>query len=213
MITQLTPLFAKVSTSVKPQDFFLQKKSWVRFSKEWPDTHKWAKGKVFEVTNEPIIVNYAESYVLPGSDYKDIELSNSTAGKKLYPENESILYQIAVGFKKGDYVTHIYIPKDRYVYSLGYSSMYPDITDASKLYLGAKTSVESSPEYPLINFYIIKDMPAFYLRFYVLGGVDYEKCTTQFYINKCELKEITEPTPDQTEKALLLRYYTELTGF
>lgn len=213
MITQLTPLFAKVSTQVKPQDFFLQKGSWVRFSDQWPDTHKWARGKAFEVEQEPIIVPYANSFILPGNDYKDSDLSNSTAGLKLYPENEGILYQIAVGFKKGDYLVHTYIPKDKYVYSLGYATMYPDVTDPAKKYLGVKTSVESSPEFPLLHFYVIKDMVAFFLRYYVLEGVDFDKCTTQFYINKCELALIEHPTPEQLERAKLIRYFTELVGY
>jgi len=213
MITQLTPLFAKASTSVKPQDFFLQKGSWVRFSKEFPDTHKWARGKTFVVHQEPIIVPYENSYILPGADYKDVDLSNSTAGLKLYPENEQVLYQIALGFKKGDYLMHIYIPSGRYIYSLGYSSMYPDVSSASNLYLGAKTSTESSPEFPLLHIYAIKNMAAYILRHYVTGGVDFEKCSVKFYINKCELREIVTPTTEQEDKALLIRYYTELTGF
>ncbi len=213
MITQLTPLFAKVSTNVKPQDFFLQKGSWVRFTDHWPDTHKWARNKTFMVQHEPIIVPYENSYILPGSDYKDVDLSNSTNGLKLYPDNEGVLYQIAIGFKKGDYVNHIYVPSGKYIYSLGYATMYPDVSSAANLYLGAKTSTESSPEYPLLHIYAIKDMAAFILRHYVLGGVDFENCSVKFYINKCELQEMTNPTPDQKEKALLMRYYTELTGF
>jgi hypothetical protein len=43
--------------------------------------------------------------------------------------------------------------------------------------------------------------------------VDYEKVTITFQINKTQLKEIENPTPEQLAKALLVRHYTELTGF
>jgi len=212
MITQLSPLLHRVATYVKPEELLLQKGAWVRFSNAWPDTWKWATGKSFVVKEEPIVVPYAASYVLPGNDYKDIDLSNATDGLKLYPENESVLYQCALGFKPGEYLVHIYVPKDRYVYALGESSMYPDVADAARKYLGAKTPLDSPHTSPLLYFYFIKDMNAFYLRLYVSEGVDFEKCSVVFQINKCQLKEI-ELTPEQLEKALLIRYYTELTGY
>ena len=211
MITQLQPLFKSVSTQVRPEDLFLTKGSWVRFSDKF--NQEWCSGKVFEVEEEPIIVPYQISYVLPGDDYKDVDLSNATNGVKLYPEKEYVLYQMAVGFKPGDYLVHIFIPGTKYVYELGDTDMYPDVTDASKKYLGAKTYKDSPADAPLLFLYAIKDMAAFTFRFYVLEGVDYEKCTAAFQINKCQLTEIEEPTEEQLEKALLIRYYDELTGF
>jgi len=166
MITQLQPLFKSVSTQVRPEDLFLQKGSWVRFSDKFDK--KWCSGKVFEVEEEPIIVPYQISYILPGDDYKDVDLSNSTNGVKLYPEKEYVLY---------------------------------------------KTYKDSPADAPLLFLYAIKDMAAFTLRFYVLEGIDYEKCTAAFQINKCQLTEIEEPTEEQLEKALLIRHYDELTGF
>jgi len=80
MITQLQQLFATVSTQVKPEDLFLQKDSLVYFTTAWPDTWKWCSGKLFRVKDEPIIVPYSASYILPSGDYKDIDLSNSAAG-------------------------------------------------------------------------------------------------------------------------------------
>jgi len=213
MITQLSSLFKGVSTQVKPEDLFLQKESWVYFSPIWPDTWKWASGKLFRVTDEPLIVPYSKSYILPGEDYKKIDLSNSTAGLKLYPEDEGVLYQCALGFKPGNYITHIYVPSEKYIYHLGESSMYPDITDADKLYLGAKRPEDSPAGSPLLFLYFIKDAPAFYLWPYVLGGVDFEKVTFEFTINKCKLSEITAPTEDQINKALKIPYYSEIVGF
>lgn len=213
MITELSPLFSKVSTFVSPKDILLQKGSWVRFSSAWPDTHKWVKGKVFEVSQEPIIVPYAASYKIPGSDYKDVDLSNATGGLLLYPENEGILYQVAVGFKPGQYVIHTYIPTGKYVYALGESSMYPDVTSATMKYLGAKTYKDSPNDSPLWYLYSIKDMSAFILRLLVLEGIDYEKVTLELKVNKCQIKEIETPTTEQIEKALLLKYHIEFGGF
>jgi hypothetical protein len=213
MIVQISPVLHRATTSTRPQDLLLTKGAWVRFSDAWPDEHKWAKGKVFEVENEPVIVPYASSYILPGDDYKDIDLSNATSGILTYPENEGVVYETAVGFKPGDYIVHIYIPRDKYVYALGESTMFPNIADETKKYLGAKSYIDSPHTAPLLKLYSIKDMPAFILRIYVLEGVDFEKCTITYQINKCQLKEIENPTSEQKEKALLLRLFTELTWF
>jgi len=213
LLTQLQQLFATVATYVKPEDLFLQKESWVYFTKEWPDSWKWASGKLFEVEDEPIIVPYAASYILPKNDYKDVDLSNSAAGLKLYPQDEGVLYQCAIGFRPGDYITHIYVPKEKYIYHLGEASMYPDVTDAAKKYLGAKRPSDSPAGAPLLFLYFIKDGPAFYLRPYVLDNVAYEKCTFEFTINKCRLKEIPAPTEEQIKRALKIHYYTSLVGF
>lgn len=213
MITQLQQLFASVATQVKPEDLFLQKNSWVYFTKAWPDTWKWATGHLFEVCEEPIIVPYAASYILPASDYKDVDLSNSTSGLKIYPENEGVLYECALGFKPGDYITHIYVPKEKYVYHLGETSMYPDVTDAAKKYLGAKRPSDSPAGSPLLFLYFIKDGPAMYLRPYVLESVVQEKCSFEFTINKCKLEELPSPSEDQIKKARRVEYYTSLVGF
>ncbi|MEM1524813.1 MAG: hypothetical protein QW618_01595 [Nitrososphaerales archaeon] len=213
MIVQLSPVIHRVATFAKPEDLMLTKGSWVRFTEAWPDTYKWARGKVFVVEHEPIIVPYEASYILPGNDYKDIDLSNAAGGLKLYPESEGVLYEALVGFKPGKYLVHTYIPKDKYVYSLAEASMFPNVLDPLLKYLGAKTYEDSPHTSPLLKLYFIKDMPAFIFRMYVLEGVDFEKCTIKFQINKCQLREIPSPTAEQREKALLLRYYTELTGF
>lgn len=212
VVIQLSPLLHRVATYVKPEDLLLTKGSWVYFTKQWSDTHKWAKGKLFEVENEPPIVPYAKSYVLPGADYKDIDLSNSDAGLKLYPEDEGVLYETALGFKTGDFLVHFYIPKDKYIYSLAYPGMYPLVTDADLKYLGAKTHLDSPHTAPLLKLFFVKDLPAFILRLYVLEGVDFEKVSLVFQINKLKLNEIPSPTEEQINRATKLHWYTELTG-
>ena len=218
MLSHLSPLYRGVDTYAKPEDLLLQKGSWVRFSENFPDTQKWASGNLYEVEEEPVLVRYARSYTLPKSDWKDICLDNSTNGLKLYPEKEGVLYQIAIGFKLGEYVTHIYIPKEKYVYRLGESSMYP-VTDsgstnyATHKYLGAYNPEDSPFDSPLLFMYVIKDISAFYLRPLILEGVDFDKVTIGFYINKCKLNQIETPSKEQTGRAMRIEYYEQLTGF
>lgn len=209
MITSLSPLYHKVATYASPQEILLQKGSWVHFSDAWPDPYKWAKNKTFVVREEPLIVSFASTYTVPGGDYKEIDLSNATAGIKLYPEEEGMLYQCAVGINLGQFVVHTYVPKDKYVYTLGDSTMWPNIANAVNMYLGIKTHEDSPSDSPLWYLYFIKDEPAFYLRLLALASVEFEKMTLKYKINKAPLAEIINPTPEQVEKALLIRYYTQ----
>lgn len=214
MITELSPLLARVSTEVNPKDLILSKNSWVYFSKAWPDSWKWAKGKLFEVSEEPVLVRYPQSYILPGSDYKNVDLSNATNGLKLYPDMEGVLYQCAIGFKPGAYIVGIYTPSTaKYVYHLGDSSMIPDVTSATMKYLGAKRPEDSPANSPLLFFYFIKDSPAMYLQPYILKSETYEHVTFEFFVNKCKLTEIPGATEEDVEKARRIAFYTELTGF
>jgi hypothetical protein len=140
-------------------------------------------------------------------------LDNSAAGLKLYPANPGVLYQIALGLKPGNYLVHLHVPVNNYVYTLGESSMYPDVTSATLKYLGAKKPEDSPHTAPLWFLYAIKNAPAFIMRLYVDAGVDFDKVTVEFNINKCQLEEIEKPTPEQLDKALLLRWYEEYRGF
>lgn len=208
MLTTLSPLFHRVATQVRPEDLLLQKGSWVHFSRAWPSTWSWASGKSFGVSEEPLLVRYARSYVLPESDYQDYDLSNATAGLKLYPEEQGMLYQCALGLKPGNYIVHLFVPTNRYIYALGEATMYPDVANANLRYLGALRPEDSPHDSPLTFLYFIKDAPAFILRLYVLAGTSYEKVTLEFSINKCKLREVAL-TEEQAAKALRIAYYTE----
>lgn len=218
MLSHLSPLLARVNTYAKPEDLLLQKGSWVRFSDKFKDTTKWARGNFFEVEEEPVFVHYARSYTLPASDWKDLDLSNATNGLNLYPEDENVVYQIAVGFKPGEYITHVYIPKDKYVYRLGETSMYPvvDTTGtnyATHKYLGVFNPSDSPFDSPLLFLYVIKELSSFYLRPFILEGVDFDKVTIGFGVNKCKLNLIESPSKEQLERAMLIQYYEQLTGY
>lgn len=215
MISQLSPAFAKVSVQAKPEDLFLKKGSWVQFSKEWPAEQSWAKGRLFSVINDPLVVTFPMSYILPGQDYVDVNLANlptafTTTVLNLYPAKQGVLYQAGIGIKEGDFFIQVGIPAaQQYVYRLGQSFMYPNITDANLRYLGGKTYKDSPEDSPLLFFYFVNNQPYFYLRIYALEGKDFEKCSVVFYINKCDLGEMP-PTPLAQERALLVPYYTEL---
>lgn len=212
MLKHLSQLLANVATTVRPQDLLLTRGSWVYFTNK--HKKKWASGKLFEVNKEPILVNYPVSYVLPGDDYKEIDLSNATNGLNLYPEEEKTLYEIGVGFKDGEYIVHIWIPTtDSYIYRLNESTMYPAITNATLKYLGAFNPETSPAKMPLLYFYVIKDIEAFHLTPYVLELVDFEKVTIEFKINKCKLAEIIDPTDEQIAASLQIPYYEQLRGW
>lgn len=223
MIGELSPLYHNVATLLKPEDLILTRGSWIYFSPLWPGNWKWASGKLFEVFEEPVIVNYPTQKLLPVNDYKDIDLSNATGGLKLYPENESVVYEIMLGIKKGDFITHFYTPStSNWIYRLGNSTMFPDVTDADKRYLGAKEPEDSPADAPTISIYTIKDGPPFYIRPYVTAGT-YESCRYVFHINKCKVREIQPPAPNDTvavraheekkARARRIAYYSELVGF
>ena len=214
MFTALSPLFSRAATTVRPEDLLLQKGSWVRFSEAWTGTWAWAKGNLFVVKEEPILVKYPVSRILPGDDWVDLALANSNNGLKLYPDDVGILYEIAVGFKPGDYIVHLLVPKAKDVLRLGQTTMYMDITDTTdKLYLGAKHPQDSPHTGPLLFLYAIKDAPAIYLRPYALGSVSWEKVTLEFHVNKCKLERVVDPTAEKVARAKRIAYYTELTGF
>lgn len=216
MITELAAAFARVSVEARPQDLFLKKGSWVQFSKQWPAEHAWASGKIFSVSQEPVIVTFPMSWIIPGGDYVDVNLATvptafTTTVLNLYPAKQGVLYQAAIGLKNYDFFMQIGIPAaQQYVYKLGASYMYPIITDANLKYLGQKTYKDSPDTAPLLFFYFINNQPFFFLRLYALEGKDFEKISVVFYINKCQLEPAVGANPQQ---ALLVPYYSELTEY
>ncbi|GAI38217.1 unnamed protein product, partial [marine sediment metagenome] len=109
------------------------------FSEAFPDAHKWAKGKYFEI-KESVLVSYDKGYILPENDYKNLDLSNATADLKLYPESEGVVYEALIGLKPGNYQVGLYIPGvNDYLLALGDTSSYPDLTDDERKYLAAIT--------------------------------------------------------------------------
>lgn len=230
MITSLSPALSRVSVDVKPSDLFAKKGSWVQFSSKWQGDVDWAIGKMFVVNNDPVVVTFPVSYVIPGDDYIDINLAVLQTGfaynvLNLYPGKAQVLYQAGLGIAKGDFLIQFGIPSaQQYVYRLGTSYMYPDLSDTRLRYLGEKTYKDSPLDAPVMFLYFIKNAPYMYLRIYALKGKDYEKCSVSFYINKLSLAEVKPNTGEDAEHykmrlasmgqtALYVPYYTELTDY
>jgi len=180
----------------------------LKFSERWADHgFKWCGGKFFEITRS-IVVPYSLSYILPNADYKDVDLSNATAGVKLYPEAEGRVYEMLVGFKPGNFLCTLFIPAGKYLHALGYSTMYPDAADADRKYLGAFTPEDSPETDPTIKLWAIKEYDAWNLRLYVFDGVGFEKVGVELLIAKHDIKELTEAP----EHFTLIKHHTELEG-
>ncbi len=187
----------------------LQEGFYVRFTDVWPDTMKEVKGKTFQIekTNQ---VPYDLSYIIPSNDYRDIDLSNSTGGENIYPENTRTLYEMLIGFKPGNYLVHFYIPAGEYLHRLEQSGMVPDVTNAARKYLGARKPEDSPYDDKRIFFYSVADLEPLILRTYVDLGIDFEKVVIGLLVNKCYLKQIPSPTPEQLRLAKKIQYYTEI---
>lgn len=220
MLSQLSPALNRVTTEVKPEDIFFKKGSWVQFSPKWSGDQGWAAGNAFQVVGDPIVVTFPMSYIIPGNDYVDVNLANLPSGftttvLNLYPSKKQVLYQAGVGISQAEFLVQVGIPAaQQYVYRLGQSFMYPIITDSHLKYLGEKTWRDSPIDTPLLFFYFLYNMPFFFLRIYALEGKAYEKCTINFYINKCELAPLQQPlTVEQKSCIPVIPWYEELTSY
>jgi len=189
----------------------LQEGYLVTFSSDWPSTHVAIREKTFriDVCNQ---VPYDLPYIIPTGDYRDVDFSNGagTFQESIYPENLTSLFEVLVGFKPGNFLTHWYIPAGKSIHALEYAQMYPDLTSTKKKYLGARQPKDSPYNDPRIKLYFVKDLAPLIMRVFVLPGVDYENCITGLTINKCKLREIESPTDEQKLKAKVIRYYDYL---
>ena len=189
----------------------LQEGYLVTFSSDWPSTHNAIREKTFRIdaVNQ---VPYDLPYIIPTGDYRDVDFANGsgTFKENIYPENQNSLFEVLIGLKKGNYLTHWYIPAGKSVHQLEYAQMYPDLTDTKKKYLGARQPKDSPYDDPRIKVYLVKDLAPLIMRLYVLAGVDFEKCVIGLTINKCLMREIDAPTEDQRLKAKVIRYYDYL---
>ncbi len=187
----------------------LQEGYLVYFTEVWPSTLTHIRNKIFriDVVNQ---VPYDLSYIIPTGDYKDVDFSNETDGEKLYPTNEKTLYEVSLGFKEGNFLSHLYIPTSRAISYFEYSTMQPDVADATKRYIGARKPSDSPYNDHRLRFYFVKDLAPLIMRLYCLPGVDYEKIVCGLVVNKCKLRELTTPSDEDRLKAKVIRYYDEL---
>jgi len=206
-LLELRPMPEATVTPGVPK--LLQERHFVRFTDEWPNQLDHVKGKLFQIekTNQ---VPYDLSYIIPTADYIDVDISNSAAGEKIYPENVKTLYETLIGFKPGNYLVHFYIPAGEYMNRLEQTGMVPDVSSTTRKYLGARKPEDSPYDDKRIFSYSVKDLEPLILRTYVDTGIDYEKVVIGLLVNKCYLKQIPSPTTEQMRLAKVIQYYTEL---
>lgn len=208
-------LVPKPQFSVVIPPKLLQEGYLVLFSSDWPSTHEAIREKTFRIdaVNQ---VPYDLSYILPtgadGTIYRDVDFANGsgTFKENIYPENQRSLFEVLVGFKPGNFLSHWYVPAGKSIHALEYAQMYPDLTDDEKKYLGARQPKDSPYEDPRIKLYLVKDLAPLIMRLYVLPGVDFEKIVVGLTVNKCLMREIEAPTEEQKLKAKVIRYYDYL---
>lgn len=202
MIIELAKLFGRADISVRPEDVLAKKGSWFKFSSQFPNSANfaWASGRTFEVAADPVLTKFPVALKLPGSDYQLLDLSNQnipnmssppgiSGSLQAYPAQTGILYEIAVGLHPGNYIVQLFVPKSQYVYTVGATSIFPDIANQYYRYLGAKRPQDSPERSPLWKLYAIYSQTAFILAPFV-DGVDFDKVTIDLYINKCPLREV-----------------------
>lgn len=198
-----------LATVSPPISRLLQEGYYVRFTDEWPLTLPHVKGKFFQIekTNQ---VPYDITRIIPGGNYCDIDMSNSGGAENIYPENTKTLYETILGFKPGNYLVHFYIPAGEYVHRLEQAGMVPNVASATLRYLGARKPEDSPYDDKRIFMYSVKDLEPLFLRVLVDNGVLWEKAILGLVVNKCYLKQIVAPTPEQFKLAKKIQYYSEL---
>lgn len=205
---ELTP---KPQFSVVIPPKLLQEGYLVHFPGDWPSTFTHIREKYFRIM-ATVPIPYDLSYIIPTGDYRDVDFSNGsgTFQESIYPIQFETLEEILVGFKPGNFV-HIWeIPAGKTVDNLEYASMYNDITDAERLFLGAHQPKDSPYDDPRIKFYLVKDLAPLIMKLYVLAGVDYEKIVLGLTINKCLMEEVPSPSDADKLKSKVIRYYDYL---
>lgn len=173
---------------------------WLKFSNNFPDSLSYVKGKTVRILKQQQVV-YPLSRKVKEACYVDINLSNEDAGEKLYPDAADNLYEVLVGFKEGNYFCHVYFPANYPIYQLDYPDMNPILSSATLKYLGAIKPSDSPVDNPIFKLYLLKDLKPVILRLVADDGVDYEKITLEFTINRCLMQPSTPP-PDVKPKPI-----------
>jgi len=186
----------------------LQEGYLVYFTAAWPSTLLHVRDKLFRVDAVNQVPFFLE-FKVPTGDYKDVDISNASTGEKLYPTRGQTLFEVALGFKPGNFVATFFIPSGKSLSQLEYAGMYPDPSSATKVYIGGLKPSDSPYDDPRVRMYFPMDVAPLIIRLFVLPGVDFEKCVLGLTVNKCFLREIANPTPEQKLKAKVIRYFDE----
>lgn len=177
------------------------------------ETEKFAD-HYYSIQN-PQQISYDRYYILPSTDFLDVDLSNATTGtENLYPHSVDELYEILFGFSGKALVFPIIPSPDRHFQKLGYTGMIPDRTDTTLRYLGCYKEHDTPYGEAKLRFTFVKNLDPMLLRTYIDAAVDalfpQEKVIFGFLINRCTIVKLDAPTPDQKMKARRILHYTEL---
>lgn len=179
---------------------------WVQFSKNFPDSLNHVKGKSFRIAKQQQ-VTYPLSRKVKEACYVDLNLSNETGNELLYPDNTSNIYEMLIGFKEGNYVCQVYFPADYPIYRLDEPTMSSSMASSTLKYLGAIKPSDSPVDNPIFKLYLVYKLNPIILRLLADDGVDYEKITLEFTINRCL---VTEGTPPPGSIVKLIQYLDEI---
>lgn len=156
------------------------------------------------IVKKCIIIPYTIGKIVPSSDYVILDFSNQSDNSlKLYPTTTDTFYEILIGFRgHKDFVIQASIPAGSFPLRLQETTMYPDLDDATKRWLGAFKPDESPSDAPKLRIHTLKDMEPLYFYAYNVGS-SYEKLILDFAINKLLVEEIPA---EQSERYPTTRY-------
>lgn len=188
-----------VTVESKGQPRILLPGYYVKFSGKFPSDIGVAN-KAYRITKQ-VQVTFPRSFIIKENCYVDVNLSNDDGGgERLYPYAPESLYEMLIGLKPGNWYLIPYFPANQPIYRLDYSTMLPTMADGKLRYLGIVRPADSpafDPEYPdrapTFKLYLPYRLKPMYLRVVCDGGVDHEKCTLQFTINRCQMEEAAPP--------------------
>jgi hypothetical protein len=186
---------------VTPVSKILLPDYWVRFSNKFPDTLDHVRGKTARIAKQQQVPFLVTKKIKEGC-YIDVDLSNESSGQKLYPNVAENLYEVLIGFKEGNYLTHIFFPSDFPIYQLDYPGMTPSVASSTLKYLGAVKPTDSPVENPTFRLYFVYKLKPIILRLLADDGVADEKVTLELMINRCQMSFEQLP-PNITPKPIL----------
>ena len=182
---------AGVTLETKAQPRILLPGWWVRFV-GFPDYLSSVKDKTMRIVKQ-VQVHYELSYILKEATYLDINLSNEDTGVKLFPDAGDNLYELIIGLKPWNGYILPYFPASQPIYRLDYPTMSPLPSDSALKYLGTIRPSDSPVENPTFKLYLMYELKPVILRLVCDDGVDWDKCTLEFLVNRCQLAEGKPP--------------------
>ncbi len=187
----------------------------IKFDGGW--VNEGRANKVYEVKRH-ILEGFRVGLVLPSADYYDLSTLwklSTTDYIGLIPTNDNSFYEIICGIK-GDGILAYPMVGDRYVMRLEEPNMLPtpgDTTYSSwpglRTHLGCFTEKEIPFDEGLLRIYTVKKQNPPVLRLYNNDlWQNYAKVVLNLGVNRCEIFEVPNPTPEQLAKAHLITHWT-----